>query len=147
MIKFLSFPFLIAAFSGVLMAVQGSLNSLLSQKTHLLAATLVVHLIGVIIALLTVLVARIPIFQYNYLAIPWYIYLGGVLSVLIIGLVAMSIPKIGMCNATTAIIIGQVGTALIIDHLGWLGVERLSWNPWQVLGLILFAAGAKLLFD
>ena len=147
MIKFLSFPFLIAAFSGVLMAVQGSLNSLLSQKTHLLAATLVVHLIGVIIALLTVFVARIPIFHYNYLSIPWYIYLGGVLSVFIISLVAMSIPKIGMCNATTAIIIGQVGAALIIDHLGWLGVVRLPWNPWQILGLVLFAAGAKLLFD
>lgn len=147
MIKFLSFPFLLAAFSGILMAVQGSLNSLLSQKTHLLAATLIVHLIGVIIALLTVFVAQIPIFQYNYLSIPWYIYLGGVLSVVIIGLVAMSIPKIGMCNATTAIIIGQVGTALIIDHLGWLGIERLPWNPWQILGLVLFAAGAKLLFD
>lgn len=147
MIKFLSFPFLIAGFSGVLMAVQGALNSLLSQKTHLLAATLVVHIIGVIIALLTVVAVRIPIFQYNYTSIPWYIYLGGVLSVLIISLVAMSIPKIGMCNATTAIIIGQVGTALIIDHLGWLGVDRLPWNPWQILGLALFAAGAKLLFD
>lgn len=66
---------------------------------------------------------------------------------MIIGLVALSIPKIGVCNATTAIIIGQVGAALIIDHLGLFGAERLSWNPWQILGLFLFAAGAKLLFD
>lgn len=147
MSKFLSLPFLVAAFSGIAMAVQGSLNSVLSQKTHLLAATLVVHIIGVIVAFITVLVLQVPIIQYNWLSIPWYLYLGGVLSVVIIGLVALSIPKIGVCNATTAIIIGQVGTAIIIDHFGWLGVERLPWNPWQILGLVLFAAGAKLLFD
>ncbi|AHF06712.1 DMT family transporter [Desulfitobacterium metallireducens] len=147
MAKFLSFPFLIAAVSGIAMAIQGSLNSVLQQKTHLLAATFAVHLIGVIVAFITVLVFRVPIIQYNWVSIPWYLYLGGVLSVLIIGLVAFSIPKIGVCNATTAIIIGQVGAAIIIDHFGWLGVERLPWNPWQILGLILFAAGAKLLFD
>lgn len=147
MIKFLSLPFLIAAFSGITMAIQGSLNSVLYQKTHLLAATLVVHVIGLIVALVAVLIARVPIFEYNWLTIPWYLYLGGVLSVIIIGLVALSIPKIGVCNATTAIIIGQVGAAIIIDHFGWLGVERLPWNPWQILGLVLFAAGAKLLFD
>ncbi|MEA4901195.1 DMT family transporter [Desulfitobacterium sp.] len=147
MTKLLSFPFLIAAASGIAMAIQGSLNSLLQQKTHLLAATFVVHLIGLIVALLTVLVYRVPITQYPWASIPWYLYLGGVLSVLIIGLVAFSIPKIGVCNATTAIIIGQVAAALIIDHFGWLGIERLPWNPWQILGLILFAAGAKLLFD
>jgi transporter family-2 protein len=72
--------------------------------------------------------------------------LGGLLSVAIIALVAFSISKIGVCNATTAIIVGQVGVAVIIDHFGLLGVQRISWNPWQVLGLVLFAAGAKLLF-
>lgn len=147
MAKFLSIPFLVAAVSGIAMAVQGSLNSLLQQKTHLLAATFIVHLIGLIVSVLTVLVFRVPIVQYNWFSISWYYYLGGVLSVLIIGLVAFSIPKIGVCNATTAIIVGQVGAALVIDHFGWLGVERLPWNPWQILGLFLFAAGAKLLFD
>lgn len=147
MAKFLSFPFLIAAVSGIAMAIQGSLNSVLSQKTHLLATTFAVHLLGVIISFIAVLILHVPIVQYNWFSIPWYLYLGGVLSVLIIGLVAFSIPKIGVCNATTAIIIGQVGAAIIIDHFGWLGVERLPWNPWQILGLVLFAAGAKLLFD
>lgn len=147
MAKFLSFPFLIASISGIAMAIQGSLNSILQQKTHLLAATFIVHLIGLIVSFITVLVLRVPIIQYNWFSIPWYLYLGGVLSVVIIGLVAFSIPKIGVCNATTAIIIGQVGAAIIIDHFGWLGVQKLPWNPWQILGIILFAAGAKLLFD
>ena len=65
---------------------------------------------------------------------------------LIVGLVAVSIPKVGVCNATTAIIIGQVSMAVLIDHFGWFGMSRLPWNPWQLAGIGLFAAGAKLLF-
>lgn len=146
MSNFLSLPFLIAAISGVAMAIQGTLNSALSQKTSLLSATLLVHIIGTLVALLTVIVWRVPLFKHHWFSVPWYLYLGGVLSVIIVGLVAVSIPKVGVCNATTAIIIGQVGMAVLIDHFGLFGVERLHWNGWQLLGIGLFAAGAKLLF-
>lgn len=146
MIKLLSWPFIVAAVSGITMAIQGSLNSVLSQKSALLSATLVVHLIGTFLALAAVMVTGTPVLQVNWPAIPWYLYLGGVLSVIIIVLVASSIPQVGVANATTAIIIGQVGAAVIIDHFGWFGVTRLPWNYWQFLGLALFAAGAKLLF-
>ncbi|WP_019850666.1 DMT family transporter [Desulfitobacterium sp. PCE1] len=145
--KFISLPAVIAALSGIAMAIQGTLNSGLYQKTSILAATLVVHIIGTVIGLIAVMVTRVPLLDYNWLSIPWYFYLGGVLSVVIVGLVALSIPKIGVSNATTAIIIGQVGAALIIDHLGLFGAERLALNPWQFLGLLLFAVGAKLLFN
>ncbi|HBV88050.1 DMT family transporter [Desulfosporosinus sp.] len=146
MSKLLSLPFLIAAVSGVAMAVQGTINSSLSQKTSLLSATLVVHIIGTLVALVTVLTRRVPLIKQDWSAVPWYLYLGGVLSVIIVGLVAVSIPKVGVCNATTAIIIGQVSTAVLIDHFGFFGVTRLPWSPWQLLGIGFFAAGAKLLF-
>lgn len=145
--KFLALPAVIAAISGITMAIQGTLNSELYQKTSILAATLTVHIIGTLLALIAVFVTRVPLTEYNWLSIPWYLYLGGVLSVVIVGLVALSIPKIGVCNATTAIIVGQVGAALIIDHFGLFGAERLPWSPWQLLGLLLFAVGAKLLYS
>lgn len=146
MSKILSLPFLVAAISGVAMAVQGTINSSLSQKTSLLSATLVVHIIGTLVALVTVIAWRTPLLKYNWITVPWYLYLGGILSVLIVGLVAVSIPKVGVCNATTAIIIGQVSMAVIIDHFGWFGMVRLPWTPSQLIGITLFAAGAKLLF-
>ncbi|MDQ7093943.1 DMT family transporter [Desulfosporosinus sp. PR] len=146
MSKLLSLPFVIAGISGITMAIQGTLNSLLSEKTSLLSATFVVHIIGTLIALIALLVCKIPLFKYHWLTIPWYLYLGGLLSVIIVGLVAVSIPKVGVCNATTAIIIGQVSMAVLIDHFGWFGAHRLPWNPWQLMGIFLFAAGAKLLF-
>lgn len=146
MTKYIPLPFLIAAISGIAMAIQGTINSSLNNKTSLLSTTLVVHIIGALIALAIVIFRRDPFFKHNWASVPWYLYLGGVLSVLIVGLVAVSISKIGACNATTAIIIGQVTMAVIIDHFGWFGVNRLPWNAYQLLGIALFAAGAKLLF-
>jgi len=146
MSKLLSLPFLTAAISGIAMAIQGTINSSLSQKTSLLSATLVVHIIGTLVAFVAVLAGRAPLLKYNWLSVPWYLYLGGVLSVLIVGLVAVSIPKVGVCNATTAIIIGQVSMAVLIDHFGWFGTSRLPWTSSQLIGVALFAAGAKLLF-
>lgn len=146
MSKFLSLPFLVATISGITMAIQGTINSSLSQKTSLISATLVVHIIGTLVALISVIAWRAPLLKHPWSSIPWYLYLGGVLSVIIVGLVAVSIPKVGVCNATTAIIIGQVSMAVLIDHFGWLGVSRLPWSPWQLVGIGFFAAGAKLLF-
>lgn len=146
MSKLLSLPFLVAAISGIAMAIQGTINSSLSQKTSLLSATLVVHIIGTLVALIAALAWRSPLLKFNWSSVPWYLYLGGILSVLIVGLVAVSIPKVGVCNATTAIIIGQVSTAVLIDHFGWFGMSRLPWTPLQLVGIALFAAGAKLLF-
>jgi transporter family-2 protein len=146
MSKLFSLPFLFATISGIAMAIQGTMNSSLSQKTSLLSATLVVHIIGTLVALVAVFAWRVPLLNYNWISVPWYLYLGGILSVLIVGLVAVSIPKVGVCNATTAIIIGQVSMAVLIDHFGWFGMDRLPWTSSQLLGIVLFAAGAKLLF-
>jgi transporter family-2 protein len=76
---------------------------------------------------------------------PWWAFLGGAVGVGIIYLVVASIPKVGVANATTAIIVGQVLAALAIDHFGLFGLQRLPCSWCQVAGLLLLAVGAKLL--
>jgi transporter family-2 protein len=139
-------PLILALVSGILMAIQGTLNAALSKVIGLLEATFVVHITGTVVVLLLLFVFRMG--KGNLAAIsgaPWYAYFGGLIGVFIIYLVAASIPSVGAANATTAIIVGQVLTAVIIDHFGAFGLARLScgWN--QVLGLVLLAIGAKLL--
>lgn len=146
MYKFISFPFLVATISGIAMAIQGTINASLSQKTSLISATFIVHIVGTLVAFIVVMAWRDPLLKHSWSSIPWYLFLGGVLSVIIVGLVAVSIPKIGVCNATTAIIIGQVSMAILIDHFGIFGMSRLAWSPWQLVGIGFFAVGAKLLF-
>lgn len=139
-------PFLLAALSGVCMAVQGALNGALGKIIGLFETTFIVHLIGTI-------VVGIFLFGFQFqkenwqmtLGAPWYTYLGGVISIFIIYLVAASIPKIGVANATTAIILGQVLTAGCIDYLGLFQLEKISFGYLQIIGVIFLVIGAKLL--
>ena len=149
MINFMSLgllPFALAALSGVIMAVQGSFNAALGKATGILEATFIVHLVGTIGAFLLLFVFKIG--NGNMMAFahaPWYTWFGGILGVGIVYLVAASIPSIGMANATTAIIVGQVATAVIIDHFGGAGLESRAFGAEQLVGLVFLAVGAKFL--
>lgn len=131
---------LTAALAGALMALQGSLNSALGKIAGLWETTFLVHIVGTIVALVL-----LPIVGDGSLSklvgAPWYTWLGGVLGVAIIFTVAASIPKVGMANATTAIVAAQVLVACIIDHFGLFGLEALPFTWWRWLGGALLAGG------
>lgn len=141
-------PLLIGAAAGITMALQGSLNTALSKVIGLLEANFFVHLIGVLAIALMLFVLRLGRGDLaNYSQAPWYTYLGGLLSVVIIYTVMASISKLGMSTATTAIIVGQVSTALLLDQLGLFGLKQVPFTWWKLLGVGLLAAGAKLMLN
>uniref|UniRef100_A0A7C2E3H2 DMT family transporter n=1 Tax=Ammonifex degensii TaxID=42838 RepID=A0A7C2E3H2_9THEO len=135
------FSLLLAAASGAVMAVQGSVNALLGKISGLWEATFVVHAVGAAFAGMLLLFLKSGGFSRLGQA-PWYAWIGGILGVLIIYGVARSIPQVGVAPATTAIILGQVLTATVIDHFGLLGMTRLPFNYWRILGCVFLASGA-----
>jgi bacterial/archaeal transporter family-2 protein len=148
-VEFLSgelLPLLLALVSGVFMAVQGTWNSALGKVIGLLEATFIVHLSGTIFLIVLLFVFRVGKGDFSaWQNVPWYAYLGGIAGVIIVYLVVASIPQVGVANATTAIIIGQVATAVLIDHLGGFGVLQVDFGWNQAIGLLLLAIGAKLM--
>lgn len=135
---------LIALIAGITMALQGSLNSGLNKEIGLWEATFVVHTIAFVILLLLLFVFRIGKGDFSEMTkVPWYLYLGGFLGVVITATVVMSIPKLGVAVATTAIIVGQVGTACLIDHLGLFGLEQVCFSWQKAVGIALLAVGAR----
>lgn len=137
---------LLALLSGALMAVQGSMNTALSKVIGLLETTFIVHLIGTVVLIILLFILRMGKGNFSDVAAaPWYLYLGGLISVGIIYLVAASMAELGVANTTTAIIVGQVVTAIIIDHLGAFGLEQLPFDWSQLIGLVFLVFGANLL--
>ena len=137
---------LIAALSGLIMALQGSLNASQSKIIGLWETTFVVHLVGLVLAGVLVFVFKLGnITCVNLAHAPWYTYLGGILGVIIIYIVARSMPKLGVAPATTAIILGQVFTAGLIDHLGLFGLQKIPFSWVNVVGTFLMAGGAWLI--
>jgi len=137
---------IIAAVSGLTMALQGTLNAALGKVVGLWETTFIVHAVGTLLVGVLVFVCRLGVCDLGkWTGATWYTYLGGVLSVLIIYMVARSLPVAGVAPATTAIILGQVLTAGIIDHLGLFGMERIPFNWSNAAGTLLLAGGAFLL--
>lgn len=139
-------PLVIAALSGIAMALQGSLNSALGKVIGLWETTFVVHLTGLLLVMVLLFACRLGDgCLADIMQAPWYTYLGGVLGVLIIYGVVRSIPKVGVAPATTAIILGQVFTAGLVDHFGLFGMSKIPFNLFKVIGTVMMAGGAWLL--
>jgi bacterial/archaeal transporter family-2 protein len=74
---------------------------------------------------------------------PWWLYLGGLYGLFIVGAAAFLFPRLG-AGATTALMIGcQLLAALCLDHFGWFG-DRFAVTPVRLVGALLLAAGAVL---
>ncbi len=138
---------ILAGLSGLLMALQGSLNSALGKTIGLLEATFVVHVLGSLTGLLLLLFGLGQGEWQKFRSAPWYTYLGGLLGVAIVYLVVVSISQVGVAWATTAIIVGQVTTAAVVDFFGWFGLEPVPLSLGKGLGLLLMAGGAWLLLS
>ncbi|WP_031516445.1 DMT family transporter [Desulfofalx alkaliphila] len=137
---------IVAALAGATMAVQGTLNSALGKAVGLWEMTLIVHVIGAAIAAVLVFLFKMGTLDLaKWATAPWYTYLGGALSLLIIYAVARSIPKIGVAPATTAIVFCQILTAGLIDHFGLFGLQRVSFSWYRAVGVVLMAVGAWLI--
>jgi transporter family-2 protein len=76
---------------------------------------------------------------------PWYVVVGGGLfGALYVGSIVFTVRALGAGGLTAATIAGQLALAVVIDHFGWLGVERSPINAGKVAGIALLAAGTYL---
>ncbi len=136
----------LAAVSGAAMALQGTWNAVLGKIVGTWESTLIVHAVGTMTVVIIMLIAGLGVGHYEKIGqVPWYAFLGGVLSVIIIYALVRSMPVIGVSNATTAIIVAQVSTAFLIDAVGAFGMKKYAFHTIDLLGIALLAIGARIL--
>lgn len=136
---------LLAAVAGTLMPVQGALDSWLARHSSLAVATLWVHTSAAIATALTLLVPAARGSWIGLIQAPTTALFGGVAGVVITWTVAAAVTRLGMVNATTGILVAQIVTAAVLDHFGWLGLERLPFTFSRGVGALLLVMGAWLL--
>jgi transporter family-2 protein len=126
---------------GVLMTLQTAINTQLKEYLYSpIQAAFFSFLIG------TIVLACIVLFQSHpkpgleeLTAIPWYLWLGGLLGVYAISMSIYAAPKLGFLALTGLIIFGQIMMSMLVDHFGLLGSEKMPVN-WQRLlgGVVIF---------
>ncbi len=135
----------LALVAGAGGAVQIAVQGRLGERVGAFEAVATASLIGALLALLVLLIARRSLAGIGEaFGSPKWMLLGGVMSALIILAITVAGPRIGIVATTSVLIAAQFVVATVIDRYGWFGVERVAVSWPRVLGLALLAVGAAL---
>jgi transporter family-2 protein len=135
----------VAAVVGGVVVTQGPLNSQLARSVGGLQATVVALGIS-FTAILAASVVSGGIGGLRHVGdARWYVVIGGGLAgALFVGSIVWTVRALGVGGLTAITIAAQLGLAIVIDHYGWLGVDRSPITVAKVFGLVLLAAGTWL---
>jgi transporter family-2 protein len=140
-----AFAALIAAAAGLGGAVQIAVQGRLGDRVGSIEAMATASLIGAVLALAVLLLARRSLAGIgDAVDSPKWMLVGGVMSAFIILAITIAGPRIGVVATTAFLIAAQFALAAVIDRYGWFGVERIGFTWWRVLGIGLLVAGAAL---
>ena len=135
----------VAAVVGGLVATQAPLNSQLGRVVGGVNASVVALAVS-FVALLTLATLTDGLGGIRRIGdAPLHVAIGGGLAgALYVGSIVFTVRALGAGGLTALTIAGQLGVAMVIDHFGWLGVERSPITAAKVSGVVLLALGAWL---
>jgi|SRR3954447_2420930 transporter family-2 protein len=135
----------VAAAVGAAVATQAPLNSQLARSVGGLQAS--VFALGVSLVALTALALMTGGLGglREVGDAPCYAVVGGgAMGALYVGSIVYTVRALGAGGLTAATISGQLAFAVVIDHYGWLGVQRSPISAGKLAGIALLAAGTYL---
>ncbi len=138
--------FAIGIAAGALVAIQSVLNAALGKRAGDLGSLFVLASISAV-AVLPLLLVFPSAANFRNLPGPsqWYLYLGGLIGLLIVAAPIFLVPRIGATATLTAVVVGQLALAVVIDHFGLLGVPRNELTITRILGVVILALGTLLI--
>lgn len=132
--------FLFSAVAGIAMSLQGIFNTRLSEKIGSWETNLIVQGSGFFITLIIFIFFGHNTFK-NIKSINKLYLLGGVLSVIIIYTVMVSISTLSPTLAIATILVAQLVSAAIIEHLGLFDTTCCRFTANEYIGVFLMLVG------
>jgi bacterial/archaeal transporter family-2 protein len=129
---------------GGLIALQAPINSHLGKATGTFAAALISFMVGTAL-LLVIVVFTGHLDEVSGLThVRWYYLLGGLLGAAYVTTVLLTVRTLGAGGVTAATVAGQLTTAMVIDRLGILGLEKTPITAARLAGVALLFVGTVL---
>jgi bacterial/archaeal transporter family-2 protein len=136
----------LALTAGVLLIVQVGVNATLRRALGSpVTAALLSFVVGAgALAVLLLFVRPWP-GRAQFLAAPWWAWLGGLLGAFYVMSTIIVGPRLGAAALLALIVLGQLVTSLLVDHFGWLGFPQHAVTPLRLLGAALLFGGVLLI--
>ena len=133
--------------AGLANAIQPGQNATLSKSLGLpitaALLTLLVSTAALLVGGLALGKLEMPSGQ-QLVQVPWWAWLGGFLSVLLILAQLYASPSIGAASFLGIIVPVGVGASIVLDNYGWVGFAVHPASLWRILGAVLMTAGVAL---
>jgi transporter family-2 protein len=144
-VSWTGFAAVLAFAAGLGGAVQIAVQGKLGERVGSLEALTTAALVGAVIALTALLVARRSLAGIgDAFGGPKWQLLGGAMGAFIVFAITFAGPRIGVVATTAFLIAAQLSLAAVIDRFGWFGVERVGVTWPRLVGIALLLAGATL---
>lgn len=136
---------LLALLDGAIISVMVAVNGGLTGSMGVYNAAAVIHIVGVVFALLLCLLAKKRLFRKLHL--PLWAYLGGVIGVLTTLFNNYAYAHLSMTGIVALGLLGQCVTANLLDACGLCGMKkrRISGAAW--LGIAMSCAGVLVMLS
>jgi transporter family-2 protein len=132
--------------AGLGLTVQVGMNTQLRKVLHSAnLAALISFLVGTLALVLLVAALRTPVpTREAFAAVPVWAWLGGLLGAFYVASSTVVAVELGATTLLGLALVGQLTTALVLDHFGWLGlpVNPVTWT--RILGVALLGVGVWL---
>jgi transporter family-2 protein len=127
---------------GVLLAIQSPLNAQLGRAVGSpVNAALISFLVGTGALIVVALLQRSAPDGAATRALPWYAWVGGLCGAVFVSAAAYAAPRLGVATMLSLAIASQLVTALVLDHLGALGIPQHPVSPGRIAGMLLVIVG------
>jgi transporter family-2 protein len=139
------FAVLIMAVVGGCIALQAPINAGLGKSTGSFAAATVSFAVGTLLLAAIVTVSGKAGGLGEVAHVQWYYLLGGALGAAYVFSALVLVSQIGAGSVAAATVTGQLTTSVVLDQIGFLGLDREPITPARVVGVLLLLGGTYLI--
>ena len=127
---------------GACMVIQHVLNTRLSHDVGYFGAAFVFMMVGGTVLLCLILLNPHPSGLMRIGDVPFYLFIPAATNLLSIAWLCLSIYYYGAVVTATVSYLGQVTTAVVFDHFGFLGLPLIRIDEYRIAGVLLMTIGA-----
>lgn len=137
--------FALTLFLGVILAVHLAMNARVGEAVgNARMANALFWCIGAVMAVIVGFTAWEPEVLSRIKDINPLLLTAGALGALLVFAIAALIPKVGAGSLFILLLSGQVITAVVLSHFGWLGSPLEPLSLIKIVGVVLMIGGASI---
>lgn len=139
------FAVLIMALVGGCIALQAPINAGLGKSTGSFAAATISFAVGTLLLAAIVVLSGKAGGLGNVAHVEWYYLLGGALGAAYVFSALVLVSQIGAGGVAAATVTGQLTTSVVLDQIGFLGLDKEPIGPARIAGVLLLLGGTYLI--